>query len=324
MITGLVAAANFKFSRFEAASPKQHSGNMPAWDSHYEQLAPGDFHGSYSEAWLGPLQIFVEDIDSPYTWKGHAWNGSRVFFSCFPQTGTLYCDNREVSNTCLTTHRWSCATRRTCKSDYHGIYAVVDESAFDQYTESVMDKHYFKDFGDDIMTSNKPDPGDYFRASLHSLLVDVAQNPHALATEHGRHAFMHRGLDALVETLELASGTSSPLPPPSTRAYIVDKAIEIIESEISEPLALGDLCKAIRICPRTLRYSFENVLGMSPTKYILYRRLVHARADLQNSGGKELIERIALRWGFWHMGRFSQNYKRYYGETPSQTIAGNC
>ena len=28
---------------------------------------------------------------------------------------------------------------------------------------------------------------------------------------------------------------------------------------------------------------------------------------------------IAARWGFWHMGHFSQDYKALFGETPTQT-----
>ena len=32
------------------------------------------------------------------------------------------------------------------------------------------------------------------------------------------------------------------------------------------------------------------------------------------------ISQIAIEWGFWHMGQFSADYKKMFGETPSTTL----
>jgi AraC family transcriptional regulator, ethanolamine operon transcriptional activator len=38
-----------------------------------------------------------------------------------------------------------------------------------------------------------------------------------------------------------------------------------------------------------------------------------ARAD-------RAVQDIAARWGFWHLGEFSADYKHQFGELPSATL----
>jgi AraC family ethanolamine operon transcriptional activator len=32
------------------------------------------------------------------------------------------------------------------------------------------------------------------------------------------------------------------------------------------------------------------------------------------------VQDVAARWGFWHLGQFSLDYKRQFGELPSATL----
>ena len=29
---------------------------------------------------------------------------------------------------------------------------------------------------------------------------------------------------------------------------------------------------------------------------------------------------VAMRWGFWHLGRFSAEYRGFFGESPGRTL----
>jgi AraC family ethanolamine operon transcriptional activator len=38
------------------------------------------------------------------------------------------------------------------------------------------------------------------------------------------------------------------------------------------------------------------------------------------SGASSRIADVANRWGFWHMGQFAADYRRQFGELPSETV----
>ena len=56
--------------------------------------------------------------------------------------------------------------------------------------------------------------------------------------------------------------------------------------------------------------------------YLRTLRLSNARHDLLTQRWATVTE-TAMQWNFFHLGRFSQDYQRIYGETPSQTFRRN-
>jgi AraC family ethanolamine operon transcriptional activator len=79
------------------------------------------------------------------------------------------------------------------------------------------------------------------------------------------------------------------------------------------------LCHVSR---RTLQYSFEIILCMSPLRYLRLSRLNGSRRELALSQN-ETIADIATKWGFWHLSQFTQDYKQLFNELPSVTL-GKC
>lgn len=85
-------------------------------------------------------------------------------------------------------------------------------------------------------------------------------------------------------------------------------------------LKVRDLAAAACVSERTLERSFHREFGISPKKYLLGRRMYGAHRELWHSGstGKSVAD-IANAWGFWHIGQFSKDYRRLFGELPSET-----
>jgi AraC family ethanolamine operon transcriptional activator len=50
------------------------------------------------------------------------------------------------------------------------------------------------------------------------------------------------------------------------------------------------------------------------------KRLATVRHKLIKAGPDTLVNDVANRWGFWHMGRFASDYRRQFGELPSETL----
>jgi AraC family ethanolamine operon transcriptional activator len=104
--------------------------------------------------------------------------------------------------------------------------------------------------------------------------------------------------------------------------FIVDCCRQLEAENPGQALALDEICRATRINRRTLQHYFKEMYGMGPTEYFRVRRLNGVRNDLLRAQKDEItVSGIAEQWGFSHMGRFSQHYKRHFGESPSKTLA---
>jgi AraC-like DNA-binding protein len=94
-------------------------------------------------------------------------------------------------------------------------------------------------------------------------------------------------------------------------------ATEFVDRHAAEPIATPDLAQAVHVSVRALQMGFQEELGMSPTTYIRRVRLERAHEDLLARAEGTPISEIANRWGFHHLGRFAEHYKRRFGVLPS-------
>ncbi|MBR0851615.1 AraC family transcriptional regulator [Bradyrhizobium diazoefficiens] len=83
----------------------------------------------------------------------------------------------------------------------------------------------------------------------------------------------------------------------------------------------GDVAAAAGATVRTLHNAMVAVNGMSLRKFMALRRLWSVHAALMRAGPRGLVKTIAIDHGFWHLGNFSQTYRAFFGESPSDTLA---
>jgi AraC-like DNA-binding protein len=100
----------------------------------------------------------------------------------------------------------------------------------------------------------------------------------------------------------------------------VSRAIDFIEAHLHLPITLADIVKVSGIPGRTLVQHFNDHKGVSPMRYLRDARFARARDALMCAEEAESVTRIAMTWGFSHLGRFAVDYRKRYGETPSETF----
>jgi AraC family ethanolamine operon transcriptional activator len=83
-----------------------------------------------------------------------------------------------------------------------------------------------------------------------------------------------------------------------------------------------DLSEIVSVKERTLQHNFLKYLGVTPKQYLKSIMLNRARKELKRSGKHNDIKmyQIAHQFGFWHMGQFAADYRRFFGELPSETL----
>jgi transcriptional regulator GlxA family with amidase domain len=83
---------------------------------------------------------------------------------------------------------------------------------------------------------------------------------------------------------------------------------------------LPEIVAASAVPGRTLIQHFRDFKGTSPMRYLREARFERVREALNRAEPEGSIAEIAARWGFSHMGRFSADYRRRFGEPPSATL----
>ena len=101
----------------------------------------------------------------------------------------------------------------------------------------------------------------------------------------------------------------------------LQRAVDFIMAQLSEPLSLADIAGAVGVHARTLQRSFQAQYGRSVMAFVQERRLERVHTQLLAADPASIrVKEIAMRNGFWHLGRFSSSYRRRFGELPSQTL----
>jgi transcriptional regulator GlxA family with amidase domain len=84
---------------------------------------------------------------------------------------------------------------------------------------------------------------------------------------------------------------------------------------------MPELCELIGVSDRTLRVCCAEFIGMTPTQYVLARRLKEVRRVLRDADPDMAnVGEVAHRFGFAELGRFAGKYRAAFGETPSTTL----
>jgi transcriptional regulator GlxA family with amidase domain len=102
---------------------------------------------------------------------------------------------------------------------------------------------------------------------------------------------------------------------------LVDQAETLALAELGESLHISALCRALSVSERTLRTAFHRVHGVSPCRCLRMMRLSRARRALLLADCQLVtVTEIATGFGFVELGRFSVEYRRLFGESPSETL----
>lgn len=104
------------------------------------------------------------------------------------------------------------------------------------------------------------------------------------------------------------------------RLILLHEVEEYILNNLREPISVVDIATHLQISERTLLYAIRNRFNMGTKAYINTLRLNHVHHALYKQQQDKSVASIARESGFWHMGQFYKDYKKFFGELPSHTL----
>jgi AraC-like DNA-binding protein len=163
--------------------------------------------------------------------------------------------------------------------------------------------------------------GAQWLALVRSLATDLTDAGALLRQPMVAAPYAHCVLSGLLMTAahqyrdELAAPVAAVAPPTvrAARAYM--------EANAGESVTVADIARAAGVGVRGLQQGFQRSLGMTPMRYLRQVRLREAHRELRGAeAGSTTVGDVAARWGFGHQGRFTAEYRRCYGCSPSETL----
>lgn len=298
---------------FESTDADQHADNLTNWQQQYDQMGAGKFYGHIVEVQLKELQIFKEHTSQAMRQSCNVWSDS-IWLGLPHNTDQESRINGQIVNNqhimCRPgDHDFELVT--PADFDIYGL-VVSQQKIMDAANAQQLDINWAALFNKHQLTLNSKTLN-----NLHFVLQ------HLLSAQSKWHSNHEDILIMAILQVFMESETSYKQQKNIQVGFQHRKAVvkivrDFIQENISENITIGQLCEIANVSRRTLQYSFETILGITPLQFLRISRLNGVRRTLHSNTENLSISDIASQWGFWHLSQFSKDYKTLFGQLPSQ------
>lgn len=310
--------------RFRVASGQFHDFDAFAeaaesWDLTSHQLDRGGFQSDMVQASLGPVHLAYARFNRALEMHGEPPSRLRTFAILSERSSNWWWRGRETPRHAIMVY------------PVGAEIATVSRPGYEGYAVSIAEDH----LEDVALAADLPSPQDLFRGhevfecspaiasalrfGLRACRETLVQLPETAQEQ------VRRELEFLLPTNILnaiANGSAERARSGSRfRTVVVDRVLDYVAAFPRQPLTVGDICRVAGASERTVQNGFLERFGLRPKAYLRDRRLNGARLELRTSDPHgTAINQVAHRWGFWHLGQFAGDYRRLFGELPSDTL----
>lgn len=287
------------------------------WDQRYYQLSPGNFTGTLDLTQVGETQIMRERWNRKMRYQGttppRAFGFALPFQMPGPATwiGSTVCENTVV---------------------LQAPEQEADLVAPDSWDALVLSVPEDKVYAVAKALSERGDIGSTFHGAI-TLTNKVADQLRRMSQgilsqsdlcSFGAKEHMQRFSDQFVKMFlweVIKAQKSSNFIKPDKPASIVRQATDLVLNDHTSGIGLTEICDQFGVSLRTLHYAFQESTGLSPATWLRRIRLNRVHLALLHASPEDtLVKQVALEHGFVHFGHFGEQYKRFFGCPPTQTL----
>lgn len=95
---------------------------------------------------------------------------------------------------------------------------------------------------------------------------------------------------------------------------------EFLEAHATQPIDMQTIARETGHSVSSIYRTFRRYRDYTPMEFLKRIRMRLVRQQLLQAYPGSSVTSIALDCGFAHLGRFAAEYKRYFGESPSETV----
>jgi AraC family transcriptional regulator, ethanolamine operon transcriptional activator len=297
--------------------PDEMSARSIHWRIEQSQLGPGRFAGATRAIHSGQIQMSYSHRAPGLMIRGEVPIDAVVLSSIVRERAPVFFNSKRVAG-----HQFIRADARQAIDlrtigDNTLITTAVHAPLFDAVARATLGPEFFDDRPSDHFSLHDAPRRRRCNRCLVTLLNEgFTQSDRLIEPDYGQN-WEYRVLSAWLEHVI----TPDPGTTPSSRHRAARHAEEFLRENPDRPISVGELCVETGVAKRTLMLGFREAFGMSPGAYHRRFRLNMARRELLRSFNRDVtVAQVALNWGFDHFGRFSVDYHKLFGETPTTTL----
>lgn len=120
-----------------------------------------------------------------------------------------------------------------------------------------------------------------------------------------------------INDLKISKDLQNTKPSNQSNHIIIELSGKYIENNLSNKISMSDLSKLTGYSERSIQLVYQKHLNQTPTEYIEEKRLLKAREMIETYKQYKKITEVAQEVGLVHLGRFSVNFRKRFGISPS-------
>ncbi len=299
------------YQGFQAIEALQHASESAGWDCEYRQIERGSLSAQATIQQFSEMTLIRESANKQIEVSATAPKDSFVLLACISQNG-IDVNNHHLNDKSLFLF-------------YPGseLYVVSPAGA------TIVDIHIPKE----SFTRNIYELTGQSNNAVASSTIPIYVPREGLARLRGyldkATSHQYQSVSDALDEHALSSRLISLIEQASTNTVKADRyhrlkkrqllmrCIDYIETHLSHSIRINDLCTCSGLTERTLERLFLREIQVTPSRYIQARRLDRVRRELLTPDRNEPVYKIAEKYGFNHMGRFSSLYRAHFGAYPS-------
>lgn len=196
----------------------------------------------------------------------------------------------------------------------------IDRCALERHLAQLLGRPLDRPIEFEPLMNVERGPALSWRHMVDFLLSELSGNSALIATPEARRRIEELLMNALLTIQPHSYSDALTTPAGSAAPACIRRVEDYIAANPFQALTLQTLSQVAGVSPRSLQEGFKRYRGVSPIAFVTERRLELARRTLQEGRPHDSVTEVALRCGFFHLGRFAQSYKVRFGETPSETF----
>lgn len=285
-----------------------HTRLLEGWGLTYEQLSRGRFCGSLNEAWIDGVHMYQETLAQSIFQSGASCPDSVCLGVFAALSGEARWFGQALSTDSVMLLQGGGELLLSTPKESTLLVLCLPQDGLAESGAPLGRQH----------VAHHPALAQRLREQVRQALDHLLTQPLRFAREGTRRLLRADMQDLAGDCLAALDGTP-PDPCRGRATQVVRKAIDHVNAHRGELVSIDDLCHATHTSRRNLQTCFVRVTGESPAQFLKAQRLNGVRRDILRARSTHMIGDIAIDWGFWHFSQFSVDYKRLFGELPSDT-----